>query len=101
MTEMQIKQEAERNDEGRLIKTQSISRATGESNTVETDVTALFEAGKRTTTSVQNLVIEAELVESDHHTVENPWVPGSPETLVQARERIEDKGLRPAWEVKG
>jgi len=51
--------------------------------------------GRRTTSTVEHVVIEAELV-AEGKDLDNPAVPGA-EIMSEALETLERKGLEPAW----
>ena len=96
MTDIAILEEAERDENGVLVYEHTIQKPNGETKTHKTNVSALLTPGERTTTSIQNLLIEARMVD-DGKEVENPWIPGNEEIAEQAIERIEREGLEPAW----
>jgi len=61
------------------------------------DVTLALSPGLRVTSSIERLVIEAELV-AEGADLDNPAIPGQ-NTREDAISRIESKDLEPAWEV--
>jgi len=91
----QLIENAERDEDGRLICEIERSAAAGGTSTQEVDCTALFRPGRRVVGDVEKLVVEAELADEGEHGG-NPAYPE--ESVAQeAIERIEDKGLEPAW----
>ena len=62
------------------------------------NMSSLLEAGLSTTTKIDHLVIEAKLME-EGRIGHNPHIPATMEVLEQAKDRIEARGLTPAWTV--
>jgi len=87
---------AERNDDGRLIWEKSIGSAAGGSKTREIDVTALLNPGPRKTGNIDHLVIEAKLHERGEGGG-NPAKPVDSDIAKRAIERLDEEGLEPAW----
>ena len=88
MKELPIFKDAERNDEGDLIKK--------DDNGNETNVSELFAPGKRKTSNVEMLVIEARLAD-ENGPLDNPAFPMGDETAEEALARMDEEGLDPAW----
>jgi len=55
-------------------------------------------AGRRTSSNVELLVIEAELV-AEGKELENPARPDSPDVVDELMSKLEPRGLRPAYKV--
>lgn len=87
-------------DRGHLIAQRRVVHpAYGEVET-EIDLTALYQTARRTTGDPDLLVIEAELAaDPDDSTPANPARPLDSDVAKAAVERIEQRGIRPAWEV--
>jgi hypothetical protein len=96
-----MREHAERDDDGRLVWERTVPALAGGTTTIEVDVTALLTPGRRQTGNVAHLVTEAELyAERDaHEWGGNPARPVDSETAARAIERIEAKGLTPAWRL--
>ena len=88
MRELPIFKEAERNGDGDLIKK--------DSNGNETNVSSLFAPGKRKTSNVEMLVIEARLADKNG-PLDNPAFPMGDDTAEEALARMDNEGLDPAW----
>jgi len=88
MRELPIYKDAERNDEGDLIKK--------DDNGKETNVSKLFAPGKRKTSNVQMLVIEARLADANG-PLDNPAFPMGDDTADKALTQMDSEGLDPAW----
>lgn len=93
-----ILQEAERNEDGYLIWEREFESQSGTSTTVECNATHLFQPGERQTGSVDILVTEARLADNGEHGG-NPAKPADGDILKTAMAKMEQEGLRPAWEV--
>jgi len=94
MTDM--REQAERNDKGRLVWEQTVAAAAGGHVTTEIDVTALLRPGERKTGNIEHLIIEAEL-HAEEEGGGNPAKPVDAETAKRAIEELEQRGLEPAW----
>lgn len=92
---------AEEDDDGDLIWERDIPVLMGGTKTAETNVTNLLKPGLRKTGDVEHLVIEAELYDERDESEwgGNPARPVDAETAKRAIERIEEKGLTPAWRL--
>ena len=88
MADLAIYDGAKRNDEGDLIKT--------DENGHETNLTKLFQPGKRKTSNVEMLLIEARQAERSGE-VDNPAFPMGEDTADEALARMDEEGLDPAW----
>jgi len=88
MTDLPIFDEAERNSDGDLIKT--------DHNGHETNLTKLLQPGKRKTSNVEMLLIEARLAD-EKGPIENPAFPMGDDTADEALARMDEEGLDPAW----
>jgi hypothetical protein len=92
---------AEENEDGDLIWKRTVPAPAGGTKELETNVTALLQPGLRKTGTVKHLVVEAELY--DERDPEdwggNPARPIDAETAKEAIEKIEAKGLTPAWRL--
>jgi len=89
MTDLAIFENAERNEEGDLIKTDE------QGNTV--NVSNLFAPGKRKTSNVEMLVIEARIADEKPDKDMNPAFPMGDDTAIEALDRMDAEGLDPAW----
>lgn len=84
-------------ERGHKYREHEIRGPGGTSQTIQSDVTAMYQAAPSTTGDVDLLVIEADLL-ADGVDLENPHVPATTDVLEQARSRIEQQDLEPAWE---
>lgn len=99
MNDDHIKSHDTINKDGRKIKKEKRpAKGKGGTKTVDIDYTALFVPGASATSSVEILVIEAELAAEEDYSG-NPHVPSRDSVLEAAVEKIESMGLVPAWEV--
>jgi len=69
----------------------------GSSNTFEVNLSGMFGPCASTTGDVDLIVLEAEMA-AEGRDMTNPHIPISTEVLQQARDRLSDAGLTPAWE---
>lgn len=92
----QMLDHAEPDEDDDLVWQRTVSAAAGGTKEVETNVTSLLRPGKRKTGKVEHLVIEAELYDEGEGGG-NPARPVNAEVAKEAIERIEEKGLEPAW----
>ena len=88
MPSLPIFEEAERNGDGDLIKK--------DDNGNETNVSELFAPGKRKTSNVEMLVIEARLAD-ENGPLDNPAFPMGDDTAEEALARMDNEGIDPAW----
>ena len=96
-----MREHAERDDDGALIWERERQALAGGTTTTEINVSALLRPGRRRTGNVAHLVTEAELY-AERDADEwggNPARPVDSETAARAIERIEAKGLTPAWRL--
>jgi len=89
MRELPIFNDAERNGDGDLIKK--------DGNGKETNVSKLFAPGKRKTSNVEMLVIEARIADENPGKDMNPAFPMGDGTASEALDRMDSEGLEPAW----
>ena len=89
MPSLPIFEEAERNGDGDLIKK--------DDNGNETNVSELFAPGKRKTSNVEMLVIEARIADEKPDKDMNPAFPMGDDTAEEALARMDNDGLDPAW----
>lgn len=89
MRDLPIFKDAERDSDGDLIKK--------DSNGKETNVSKLFAPGKRKTSNVEMLVIEARIADEKPDKDMNPAFPMGDETASEALDRMDREGLEPAW----
>lgn len=87
---------AEENDDGELIYERVLRLRTGDVRRVEVNVTKLYEPGPTKTADVERLILSAELAEEGEGGG-NPARPSNAKVAKEAIERIEAKGLEPAW----
>lgn len=93
-----MRERAERDNDGRLIWEKKIASAAGGTSTKEIDVSALLRPGLRKTGNIEQLLIEAEHAAEDEHGG-NPSRPVNADVAKRAIEKIESKGLEPAWRI--
>ena len=86
------------NDKGEKVTTKTVAAGGDTTKEIEISLTAMYQAAPSTTSDIEMLVMEAELV-ADGKTLDNPHVPATVEALEQARKQIEQNGHTPAWEV--
>lgn len=68
--------------------------------TKEVNLSKIFAEVPSTTANKEVLFIEAELLdEKGAYAVPNPHIPSTDELCERVSEQLEQKGLRPAWEV--
>jgi hypothetical protein len=95
-----MREHAERDDDGDLVWERERQALTGGTTTHETNVSALLRPGRRQTGNVAHLVTEAELyADNEYDRGGNPARPVDSQTAARAIERIEAKGLTPAWRL--
>lgn len=92
-----LKDDAERDDNGELVLEREVSHPQGHTTTETTNLSRLFNAGKRTTGDVQILLQEARQAASDRPGPDNPAFPSTVKVTNEAVPRIKDAGLEPAW----
>jgi hypothetical protein len=68
----------------------------GTTQTIQSDLTAMYQAAPSMTGDVDLLVIEAELL-ADGTDLENPHLPATTDVRDRAHRRIEQNGHTPAW----
>jgi len=95
MTNLDIYNRAERNDDGDLVVTrESNSDLVDET----TNLTHLFTPGKRKSNSERLLKVEAAMrADPDKPTPDNPAFPVTPELGKKISEWCEEQGIEPAW----
>jgi len=84
-------------EDGDKIREVVVGSLEGSTQTQDVNFTHLMQSAPSTTGNVEMLVIEAELAAEEPPG--NPHIPINERVLAEARERIEAKGLTPAWEV--
>jgi len=89
---LEVFDRAERNSDGDLVVTEDDGVMEHETN-----LTKLFQPGKRKTGNVEMLVIEARLADENPDKDRNPAFPVNSDVADEALERIEAEGLDPAW----
>lgn len=92
-----LKANAERDESGDLVHTKEVTHKQGHTITKETNLSALFNPGKRTTGDVNILLHEARQAVSERPGPDNPAFPASAEATNEAVPRIKEEGLEPAW----
>jgi hypothetical protein len=97
MTIDDLKEQAERNDNGDLVHETEYTHKQGHTVTERVNLTKLLNPGQRTTGDVDILVHEARQAESDRHGPENPAWPTNGDIANEAIQKIVDEGLTPAW----
>jgi len=94
MSNLDIFDEAERNDDGDLI----VKREGRFGSEHDVNLTTLFQPGKRKTSSEQMLKIEASMkADPDKPTPDNPAFPTSPELGDKIAEWCDENDIEPAW----
>lgn len=90
-SQLAIYEGAERNAEGDVVVTKE-----GRLGTHEVNISKLFRPGKRKTSNVQMLLIEARMLDQGRD-VENPAFPMGDNTAEKALELMDSEGIEPAW----
>lgn len=90
-----MKDAAERDDNGDLVYEKEVEHKQGHTQTKETNLSKLLNPGKRHTGDVNILLHEAR--QHAEKGVDNPAYPADKETLNEAVPKIKDEGLEPAW----
>jgi len=93
MSELDIFDEAERNDDGDLI----VKREGRFGNEHNVNLTHLFQPGKRKKADVNHLVTEARLAHENPDKERNPAFPVNERIADRVLERLEDEPYGPAW----
>ena len=93
MTNLELIDEAERNDDGDLV----VKREGRFGNEHDVNVSKLFRPGKRTKASVQWLVTEARLHHEQDGGLDNPAFPANGDVADKVLEQLEDEPYDPAW----
>ena len=84
-------------DDGEKIKEIKMPGPNGTTKTFESSQTALFQTCVSTTSDVEMLRLEAELL-AEGKELDNPHIPMTEETLHEAAEAIKTDGHTPWWE---
>lgn len=86
---------ATKNEDGDLIYTQETKGPSGGNRKQEVNCTAIYSPGRRKTSDVEMLVMEAEMA-ADGKDLGNPAFPTSGEIAEQVHDRLDDE-IEPAW----
>ena len=97
MTISDLREKAERDDDGDLVYEREVRTRQGTTQTETVNLTALLTPGDRTSDDVSLLVLEAELL-ADGVQLDNPARPATADVAEDVLARLDD-GVRPAWEV--
>ena len=92
MPTLPIFDEAESNEDGDLV----VERQ-GQLGTFEVNLSKMFRPGKRKTSNVQTLLIEARQAERTSDEDRNYAFPANSEIADEALDRMDEEGLEPAW----
>ena len=84
--------------DGQKIREKVTRGVDGTSKTLDIDQTALLTPGISTTSSLELITLEAELV-AEGRAVDNYHIPANDGVLDRALEKLNGKGLTPAWEA--
>lgn len=85
------------NEDGDKIRIEKLQGPQGMEKELERNYTHLFQDAPSRTGTVSLLVLEAELAD-DGKDLANPHIPTGEDTLRDALNQMETKGLTPAWE---
>lgn len=85
-------------ENGDKIREETVQGPQGTTQTVDVNVSHLFQDAPSRTGDVSIIVLEAELAD-DGTELANPHVPTGADTLESALDQMETKGLTPAWEL--
>jgi hypothetical protein len=85
-------------DDGDLIHEVLVRGPGNTAKTIDANMSRLYRATPSTTSDIDLLVIEAELV-ADGADLDNPHVPVTDDLRETALARLDDEGLSPAWRV--
>ena len=93
MSDLDIFDEGERNDDGDLI----VKREGRFGNVHDVNLTTLFQPGKRKKANVDFLVTEARLNYEQDGGLDNPAFPVNREVADKVTDKLEDEPYDPAW----
>jgi hypothetical protein len=85
------------NDDGDKVQELVIRGPANTEKTIDCNLSKLFGPAPSTTSNLEILRLEAEMV-ADGHEPENPHIPVNSDTLNHATAQIESAALTPAWE---
>lgn len=89
-------------EDGRKIREVTTAGPEGETRTLQIDYSTMLASTPSTTSDIDILRIEAQIADErgDGNTGRmNPHIPSNDDVLAEAKARIEEDGLTPAWEV--